>query len=407
MQFIGGGSQQEYVERTRGLDPSRCLAAGIDVGKYEALCLIADHRGEVVGEALTFPLTEPGVRALEAVLAVAARSRGSASLRIGVETAGHYHRTVVARLVAAGHDVVELNPAHVKAARAQQGSRRLPGGGTASSAVSFPPCSGEAGAVSSKWSQLGADALSHARGVSWFPSWVPPYVRSPMPLPGGPPTPLRCITRPWTRMRPGQVNARRYTCRPAGCAPCHTAMQGHASSSPPKRRPPRWLTAGRRPQGTDRTAVGGVGARERPTESSNPTAVPTGRIRRKVDAVTTDPTSPRPKSPKQSPPVNATTPGQRAPRLTRASAVWAATAAAIMLLVLLIIFMMQNSTGVEVHYLGFAGSLPLGLALLIAAVGGGLAVAIAGVARVTQLRLNARRARQNTPPPEVASEDRP
>ena len=35
-----------------------------------------------------------------------------------------YHRTVVARLVAAGHDVVELNPAHVKAARAQQGSRR-------------------------------------------------------------------------------------------------------------------------------------------------------------------------------------------------------------------------------------------------------------------------------------------
>ena len=124
MQFIGGGSQQEYVERTRGLDPSRCLAAGIDVGKYEALCLIADHRGEVVGEALTFPLTEPGVRALEAVLAVAARSRGSASLRIGVETAGHYHRTVVARLVAAGHDVVELNPAHVKAARAQQGSRR-------------------------------------------------------------------------------------------------------------------------------------------------------------------------------------------------------------------------------------------------------------------------------------------
>ena len=125
MQFIGGGSQQEYVERTRGLDPARRLAAGIDVGKYEALCLIADHRGEIVGEASTFPLTEPGVRALEAVLAGAARSRGSASLRIGVETAGHYHRTVVARLVAAGHDVDELNPAHVKAARTQQGSRRL------------------------------------------------------------------------------------------------------------------------------------------------------------------------------------------------------------------------------------------------------------------------------------------
>ena len=125
MQFIGGGSQQEYVERTRGLDPSNCLAAGVDVGKYEALCLIADHRGEVVGEALTFSLTEPGVRSLEAMLAAATRSRGAVSVRIGVETAGHYHRTVVARLVAGGHDVVELNPAHVKAARTQQGSRRL------------------------------------------------------------------------------------------------------------------------------------------------------------------------------------------------------------------------------------------------------------------------------------------
>src|SRR5450759_4335352 len=35
----------------------------------------------------------------------------------------------------------------------------LPGGGTGSATVSFPPCTGEAGAVSSKWSQLGADAL--------------------------------------------------------------------------------------------------------------------------------------------------------------------------------------------------------------------------------------------------------
>lgn len=46
-------------------------------------------------------------------------------MRVGVETAGHYHRTIVSRLVAAGHDVVELNPARVKAVRAQQGSRRL------------------------------------------------------------------------------------------------------------------------------------------------------------------------------------------------------------------------------------------------------------------------------------------
>jgi hypothetical protein len=32
MQFIGAGSQQEYVERTRVLDPSQCLAAGEMLG---------------------------------------------------------------------------------------------------------------------------------------------------------------------------------------------------------------------------------------------------------------------------------------------------------------------------------------------------------------------------------------
>ena len=125
MQFIGGSSQQQYVEKTRALDPARCLAAGIDVGKYEALCLIADHRGELVGQPVTFSLTQVGALALERQLMLAGRERSALSVRVGVETAGHYHRTIVSRLVAAGHDVVELNPAHVKAVRAQQGARRL------------------------------------------------------------------------------------------------------------------------------------------------------------------------------------------------------------------------------------------------------------------------------------------
>ena len=125
MRFLGGEVQREYVERTRDLEPSRCLAAGIDVGKYEALCLVADHRGEVVGEPLVFALDEPGVVALERVLAAARQSRRALSMRIGVETAGHYHRTVVSRLVAGGHDVVELNPGHDKAVRSAQGFRTL------------------------------------------------------------------------------------------------------------------------------------------------------------------------------------------------------------------------------------------------------------------------------------------
>lgn len=79
---------------------------------------------------------------------------------------------------------------------------------------------------------------------------------------------------------------------------------------------------------------------------------------------------------------------------SRASAAWVATGAALLLLVLLIVFMLQNSTRVDVQFLGWTGTIPLGIALLIATVGGGVVVAIAGVARVTQLRISARRARR-------------
>lgn len=101
--------------------------------------------------------------------------------------------------------------------------------------------------------------------------------------------------------------------------------------------------------------------------------------------MTTRPTSPEPPVPSP----------DGAPRLTRASAAWVATAAALLLLILLIVFILQNTTRVEVHYLGMTGSLPLGMGLLIAAVGGGVLVAIAAVARVTQLRVHARRARHH------------
>ena len=59
-----------------------------------------------------------------------------------------------------------------------------------------------------------------------------------------------------------------------------------------------------------------------------------------------------------------------------------------------IVFILQNSTKVEVQFLGAEGWIPLGLALLIAAVGGGVVVAIAGIARITQLRINVRRSRR-------------
>jgi transposase len=124
MRFIGGVTQQKYVELTRGLDPGRCLAVGVDVGKREALALIADHRGEVVAAPVIFDLTEPGVRRLEGAIASAQALRGAVSVRVGVEAAGHYHRPVLARLTTT-FDTVELGPAMVKAAREAQGSAKI------------------------------------------------------------------------------------------------------------------------------------------------------------------------------------------------------------------------------------------------------------------------------------------
>lgn len=89
-----------------------------------------------------------------------------------------------------------------------------------------------------------------------------------------------------------------------------------------------------------------------------------------------------------------TTPATTTPATTRAAAAWLATAAALVVLALLIVLILQNQETVEVHYLGLTGSLPLGTALLIAAVAGGAIVLIVGVVRLTQLRVQARRARR-------------
>jgi uncharacterized integral membrane protein len=111
--------------------------------------------------------------------------------------------------------------------------------------------------------------------------------------------------------------------------------------------------------------------------------------------MTTDPSSPRTsEAPAEAAAPEEGSPARRhAPRVTRTSAAWLATSVALVLLVLLIVFILQNSTKVDVRFLGMSGTIPLGMALLIAAVGGGVVVAIAGIARVTQLRMSARRTR--------------
>jgi uncharacterized integral membrane protein len=64
------------------------------------------------------------------------------------------------------------------------------------------------------------------------------------------------------------------------------------------------------------------------------------------------------------------------------------------ILLLLLIFILQNGKTVDVSYMGAHGHLPLGVAMLLAAVGGVLLVVLAGAARIGQLRTVARRHRR-------------
>jgi uncharacterized integral membrane protein len=76
--------------------------------------------------------------------------------------------------------------------------------------------------------------------------------------------------------------------------------------------------------------------------------------------------------------------------------VWVAVASALVVLILLIAFILQNQDYVQVKFFGLQGAVALGIALFIAAVGGGALVAIAGAARIIQLRLAAHRQRVRT-----------
>ena len=78
-------------------------------------------------------------------------------------------------------------------------------------------------------------------------------------------------------------------------------------------------------------------------------------------------------------------------RRSRTSGAFVALLLLGLLLVLLIIFIAQNTQKVEVSFLAWDGTTPLAVALLIAAVGGILLTAIAGLLRIWQLRRRVRR----------------
>lgn len=71
---------------------------------------------------------------------------------------------------------------------------------------------------------------------------------------------------------------------------------------------------------------------------------------------------------------------------TRAAAVWTALILGFLILIVLLIFIAQNTVSTAFQFLGWHWSLPLGVAILFAAVAGGLVTVGVGAVRIFQLR---------------------
>ena len=103
----------------------------------------------------------------------------------------------------------------------------------------------------------------------------------------------------------------------------------------------------------------------------------------------------RPVDPIEPPPVVESSapkaPPENAVHFTRAAALWSALIVGFLVLIVLLIFIAQNTDPGTFHFLGWNWSLPLGVALLAAAVLGGLVTTLAGIVRIVQLRRAAKK----------------
>ena len=78
--------------------------------------------------------------------------------------------------------------------------------------------------------------------------------------------------------------------------------------------------------------------------------------------------------------------GHAPPPRSRTGATWVGLCIAALVLVALIVFMLQNTQLVLISFLGWQGSVPLALALLIAGIGVGIVALVVGTLRIHQLR---------------------
>ncbi|CAN5200429.1 DUF1049 domain-containing protein [soil metagenome] len=110
--------------------------------------------------------------------------------------------------------------------------------------------------------------------------------------------------------------------------------------------------------------------------------------------MSTDPTGP-PEPSDPDPPANPgsdkSLPPESAVQFTRAAALWGALIFGFLILIVLLIFIAQNTESAQFAFLGWHWSLPLGVAILFAAVAGGLLTVAVGAVRIFQLRRAAKK----------------
>jgi uncharacterized integral membrane protein len=84
---------------------------------------------------------------------------------------------------------------------------------------------------------------------------------------------------------------------------------------------------------------------------------------------------------------SSSTPARPAVPRSRIGGLWVASVLFAVVLLLLLIFVLENGQRADVAFFGAHGHLPMGVALLLAAVFGILLVALPGTARIVQLRM--------------------
>ncbi|MDV8009539.1 lipopolysaccharide assembly LapA domain-containing protein [Rhodococcus sp. IEGM 1318] len=103
-------------------------------------------------------------------------------------------------------------------------------------------------------------------------------------------------------------------------------------------------------------------------------------------------------------PHSSTSPTQSDIEHTNAGRMWIAVAMGAIVVIILLIFILQNTKQVAISFFAWDFELPLGVALLFAAIGGVLVMASVGGARIWQLR-RAYRKSEPAPEPETDPKD--